>query len=199
VIPTEGLIPMTIPKAKLQARRRGVTPPRSCRSSGRSILHRINSRIDSDRSTFRWDAHASRQVVKHCVSSARRSRDATLSVYRLCRTAAETRQAIRPFRVSFSTFASDPLAVCPGRASLSVPQEKTGGVWQIYRGSKECGASRGWDVWSWSRNGKHSSAIHPNEVTSGGWHEDTRTETQKICVLAFHMPLQFVAVHGHKD
>ena len=49
-------MPITNPKAKLQARRRGVTPPRSCRSSGRKILHRINSRTDPGTSTFRWDA-----------------------------------------------------------------------------------------------------------------------------------------------
>ena len=34
LIPTDGLIPMTIPSARLHARRRGVTPRRSSRSSG---------------------------------------------------------------------------------------------------------------------------------------------------------------------
>jgi hypothetical protein len=53
VSPTEGLIPMTIPNARLHARRRGVTPPRS---SGRSILQRTNSRMDSGRSTSNCDA-----------------------------------------------------------------------------------------------------------------------------------------------
>jgi hypothetical protein len=56
VIPTDGLIPRTMPNAKLHARRRGVTPPRSRRNSGRNILQRRNSRIDSGTSTSASDA-----------------------------------------------------------------------------------------------------------------------------------------------
>src|SRR3954470_21853572 len=58
VSPTDGLMPMTIPMARLHARRRGVTPPRSCRSSGRRILHRTNSRMNCGTSTSRFDAHS---------------------------------------------------------------------------------------------------------------------------------------------
>ncbi len=56
VIPTDGLIPITIPSARLHARRRGVTPPRNWRSSGRSMRQRKNSRTDSGTSTGTWDA-----------------------------------------------------------------------------------------------------------------------------------------------
>jgi hypothetical protein len=44
-------MPTTPPSARLHARRFGVTPPRSWRSSGRKTLHRNNSRTDSGTSS----------------------------------------------------------------------------------------------------------------------------------------------------
>lgn len=44
-------MPTTMPRAKLHASRRGVTPPRSARSSGRRTRHRNHSRIDPGTST----------------------------------------------------------------------------------------------------------------------------------------------------
>ena len=51
VSPTDGLMPTTMPNAKLHASRRGVTPPRRARSSGRSTWQRNHSRMDCGTST----------------------------------------------------------------------------------------------------------------------------------------------------
>jgi len=56
VKPTDGLMPMTTPSARLHAKRRGVTPPRSWRSSGRRTLQRHHSRMDSGTSIVTFDA-----------------------------------------------------------------------------------------------------------------------------------------------
>ena len=75
-MPTEGLIPRTIPNARLQARRRGVTPPRRRRSKGCSILKRQNFLKESATSIIEvgcapTSIRLEGQVWGHCFATAR--------------------------------------------------------------------------------------------------------------------------------